>query len=88
MSVEMLKTMRDDEFAKSQSHDGFKDKAWWEWGLGSDGELYCRGDKSGLNCQFSWHRFRCAKLVGGKIDTGFGLNLDFATMKKLVEAFK
>lgn len=75
----IVKTLRDDEFAKSQSHIDFKDKAWWEWGFSSNNELYCRGNKSGWLFGEDWHRLDLANLCF--------ISIDFSTMKKLVKEF-
>lgn len=30
-------------------------KPWWEWGLGADGQLYCRGQISGWQLE-NWYK--------------------------------
>jgi hypothetical protein len=45
--MKIVKSYRDDNYARFISHKLFKEKANIEFGLGEDGELYWKGNISG-----------------------------------------
>lgn len=49
MSVKIIAWFRDGDYAQKNSHEEYKKKAVWFWGIGSDQELYCKGQISGLH---------------------------------------
>ena len=74
-NMQIIKILEDSEFAKNKSHDLYREKAWWIWGLGDDGELYFMGTYSGFSFMKEWHPVTNVR------------NLSFDKMKQLVKYF-
>lgn len=52
--MKIVKSYRDDNYARFISHKLFKEKANIEFGLGEDGELYWKGNISGYGSGGFW----------------------------------
>lgn len=63
------------DLAKERSHDIFKNQAFFEWGLGDDGNLYVRYSMSGHH-RNSWVLYETS-----------GIAISMEEMKKVLKEF-
>jgi len=74
--MKIVRRFVDNEFARHRSHELFKPNAFWQWGLGDDGELYAMGTMSGHSITAQWYPFR-------RLSIGIGLDDMLRIMENL-----